>query len=169
LQAVQEVNGLAGVRCGRENGPLVVFQDLQPFVDVAGVILSDFRRDAQIGTEKRGAKLGDQFLHRVAFVAPSLASQGKSVQDVFLGQSSLSFPASSREQWYVSVSRGKERLVVYTDDKQALQEVVAESDDRLSATELVNGKSRLAVDLNRRERDSRKRPPKEREEISHVR
>jgi hypothetical protein len=69
------------------------------------------------------------------------ASQGKSVQDVFLGQSSLSFPATSREQWYVSVSRGKERLVVYSDDKQALKEAVTQSDERLSATEFINGKA----------------------------
>jgi conjugative relaxase-like TrwC/TraI family protein len=105
------------------------------------------------------------------YVVTSHASQGKSVQDVFLGQSSLSFPASSREQWYVSVSRGKERLVVYTDDKKALQEAVAESDERLSATEFINGKAgRLAVELNRRENDSKaKRPPKSREETSHVR
>jgi conjugative relaxase-like TrwC/TraI family protein len=119
---------------------------------------------------ENGWTVGRDFGHLAyGYVVTSHASQGKSVQDVFLGQSSQSFPASSREQWYVSVSRGKERLIVYTDDKKALQEVVAESDDRLSATEFINGNSRLAVDLNRRERDSRKRPPKEREEISHVR
>jgi hypothetical protein len=55
LQAVQEVNRLAGVRCSGEDGPLVVFEDFQPVVDVAGVILANFRRDAEIGTEKRGA------------------------------------------------------------------------------------------------------------------
>lgn len=104
------------------------------------------------------------------YVVTSHTSQGKSVQDVFLGQSSWSFPASSREQWYVSVSRGKERLVVYTDDKKALREAVGQSDERLSATEFINGKSRKAVELNRRERDARpKRPPKEREELIHDR
>jgi conjugative relaxase-like TrwC/TraI family protein len=104
------------------------------------------------------------------YVVTSHASQGKSVQDVFVGQSSLSLPASSLEQWYVSVSRGKERLVVYTDDKKSLREAVAQSDERLSATEFINGKAkRLAIDLNRRERDSKpKRPPKEREGLRHV-
>ena len=36
----------------------------------------------------------------------------------------------------------------YTDDKKALQEAVAESDGRLSATQLITGKSRVAVDLS---------------------
>jgi hypothetical protein len=44
-------------------------------VDVAGVVLANLRRDLQIGTEKRGAKLGDQFFHRVAFVSPSLSAE----------------------------------------------------------------------------------------------
>jgi hypothetical protein len=55
LQSVQEVNSLRRVRCGGENRPLVVFQHLQPIVDVAGVVLANLRRDAQISTEKRGA------------------------------------------------------------------------------------------------------------------
>ena len=107
--------------------------------------------------------------YRLTGRVDDFAGDNMARQDVFLGQSSMSFRASSREQWYVSVSRGKERLVVYTDDKKALQEAVAQSDERLSATELINGKSRLAVELNRRERDSRKLPPKEREERSYVR
>jgi conjugative relaxase-like TrwC/TraI family protein len=105
------------------------------------------------------------------YVATSHASQGKSVDEVFVGQSSLSFPASSREQWYVSVSRAKKRVTVYTDDKEALREAVAHSDERLSATEFINGKaSRRAVELNRREREMNPyRQPKEREGLSNVR
>src|ERR1700685_1120550 len=61
----------------------------------------------------------------------------------------------SREQWYVSVSRAKQRVTIYTDDKQALRKAVMQSDDRPSATEFINGKAkRLGVDLNRRERES---------------
>jgi hypothetical protein len=41
LQAVQEINHLAGVRCSGENRPLVVFRDFQPFVDGAGVVLAN--------------------------------------------------------------------------------------------------------------------------------
>ncbi|QOJ14153.1 MAG: relaxase domain-containing protein [Planctomycetia bacterium] len=74
------------------------------------------------------------------YVVTSHASQGKTVDRVFIGQSSDSFPASSREQFYVSVSRGREQATVYTDDKEALLEAVNRSDDRLTATELLTGR-----------------------------
>lgn len=75
LQAVQEVNGLRRMRCGREDRPLVVFEDLQPILDVAGVVLANLRRDPQIGTEKRGAQLCDQLLEGVPFVSEALAAE----------------------------------------------------------------------------------------------
>jgi ATP-dependent exoDNAse (exonuclease V) alpha subunit len=55
------------------------------------------------------------------YVSTSHSSQGKSVDEVFVGQSSLSFPASSREQWYVSISRAKKRVTVYTDRRPQSQ------------------------------------------------
>lgn len=71
------------------------------------------------------------------YVTTSHASQGKSVQKVLIGQSSTSFPASSREQFYVSASRGKEQAVIYTDNKAELLEAVGRADERLSATEFL--------------------------------
>ena len=76
------------------------------------------------------------------YVITSHASQGKTVQQVFIAQSSKSFPASSREQFYVSVSRGTERATIYTGDKEALREAISQTDERISATELVNGPRR---------------------------
>jgi len=73
------------------------------------------------------------------YVVTSHASQGMTVDRVFVGQSSDSYPASSREQFYVSCSRGRESVTVYTDDKEALLAAVRHSDERLSATELVAG------------------------------
>lgn len=73
------------------------------------------------------------------YVVTSHASQGKTVDRVFVGQSSASFPASSREQFYVSISRAKERAVVFCDSKEALLEAVDRSDERLSATEFIAG------------------------------
>jgi conjugative relaxase-like TrwC/TraI family protein len=73
------------------------------------------------------------------YAATSHASQGKTVQRVFIGQSSKSYPASSREQFYVSVSRASERATIYTDDKEALREAISQTDARLTATEFVNG------------------------------
>ncbi len=71
------------------------------------------------------------------YVTTSHASQGKSVDEVMIAQSADSFGASSREQFYVSASRGKERIRVYTDDLPALRRAVERSTVRTSATELA--------------------------------
>jgi len=105
------------------------------------------------------------------YVVTSHSSQGRTVDEVFLGQSRDSLPASSAEQFYVSASRGKKRVTIYTDDKESLREAISRSDDRLSATEFIKGKaSRRAIDLHRREREVESiRQPGEREGMSHVR
>ena len=72
------------------------------------------------------------------YVVTSHASQGKTVDRVFVGQSSNSFPASSREQFYVSASRARESVTVYTDDRLALREAISHSDERLSAMDLFH-------------------------------
>lgn len=71
------------------------------------------------------------------YCVTSHKSQGTTVDRVFIGASSISRPASSREQFYVSVSRGREQATVYTDDKESLMEAVGQSDERLSATEVL--------------------------------
>ncbi|RMH24239.1 MAG: conjugative relaxase [Planctomycetota bacterium] len=76
------------------------------------------------------------------YCTTSHASQGKTVDRVLIAQSSASFPASSREQAYVSVSRARERATLYTDDRDALLAAVSRSDDRLTATELTGGRAR---------------------------
>jgi ATP-dependent exoDNAse (exonuclease V) alpha subunit len=79
------------------------------------------------------------------YVSTSHSSQGKTVDHVLIGQSAESFPASSREQFYVSVSRGRQQATIYTGDKLALLEAVNRSDDRLTATEFVDRRERVAV------------------------
>jgi conjugative relaxase-like TrwC/TraI family protein len=76
------------------------------------------------------------------YVTTSWSSQGKTVDRVIIGQSADSLPASSREQLYVSVSRGRERATIVTDDKQGLLEAVSRSEARLSATELLADQKR---------------------------
>lgn len=68
----------------------------------------------------------------------SHASQSRSVKDVLIAQSSESLVASSREQFYVSVSRGKERIQLYTDDWRDLQQAVGVSTARKAGLELVD-------------------------------
>ena len=70
---------------------------------------------------------------------------------VLIAQASASFPASSQEQAYVSISRGRKNTTIFTDDKRALLEAVSHSDDRLTATELARGRDHheRAMAINR--------------------
>jgi hypothetical protein len=72
------------------------------------------------------------------YVTTSHSSQGKTVDRVFIAQSSASLAASSREQFYVSASRAREQATIYTDDRAALQAAVARSEEQLTAVELVD-------------------------------
>lgn len=71
------------------------------------------------------------------YVVTSHASQGKTVDQVLIAMGNESMAAASREQFYVSVSRGREAVRLYTDDKAAMMEAVQASGARLSATELM--------------------------------
>lgn len=75
----------------------------------------------------------------------SYGSQGKTFKHVFVAQSSLSFPASSPEQAYVSASRGKEKLSIYTDSKVALKEAVAHIRPARNASDLKQSQPKPAV------------------------
>ena len=70
------------------------------------------------------------------FVVTSHISQGTTVDRAFVAASSLSFPASSPEQMYVSASRAKKRVDIYTDTTDGL----------LQAIERIRAK-RLAIDV----------------------
>jgi hypothetical protein len=65
------------------------------------------------------------------------SSQSKGVDCVFVAESSESFRAADREQFYVSVNRFKKTLTIYTDDKSQLLEAVRKSSHRLSALDLA--------------------------------
>jgi conjugative relaxase-like TrwC/TraI family protein len=71
------------------------------------------------------------------YCTTSHASQGKTVDRVFIAQGAKSFPASSMEQFYVSVSRGRESVQIFTDDKEGLLEAVTSSAARKSASEIA--------------------------------
>jgi hypothetical protein len=72
------------------------------------------------------------------YVVTSHASQGSTVDRVLIGQSSESFPASSQEQFYVSVSRARKSCVIYCDRKRALLDAVSRRDERITATEFLS-------------------------------
>lgn len=85
-----------------------------------------------------GSKLPANYGHfAFGYVMTSHSSQGKTTDKIIISQSSLSGRASSIEQFYVSVSRGKQAVSIYTDDKAELMQAVSQSTQRMSATELL--------------------------------
>ncbi|MGN7822916.1 MobF family relaxase [Chitinophaga sp. 22536] len=86
-------------------------------------------------------KLAKDFGHiEHAHCMTSHGSQGKTVDRVFIAQNAATFPATDLKQFYVSVSRGRESVAIYTDDKTALLEHASDMGDRQSALELLSEK-----------------------------
>ena len=84
------------------------------------------------------------------YVDTSHASQGKTVDRVFISEGTESLRAANRAQRYVSVSRGRESVKVYTDDKDALKEAVQKNPERMSVSEMMRGKKeRPRLDMRR--------------------
>ena len=75
------------------------------------------------------------------YVDTSHASQGKTVDRVFIGVGDESLKAANRAQWYVSVSRGRESVKIYTEDAEALKSAVQKSPERMSVSEMMKGES----------------------------
>jgi conjugative relaxase-like TrwC/TraI family protein len=69
------------------------------------------------------------------YAVTSHATQGKTVDEVLLVASSRSLPAINQEQFYVSISRGRERCQIFTDDSELLRSHVTRSSARLAAVE----------------------------------
>ena len=85
---------------------------------------------------KNGWTIDSQFGHIAnGFVSTSHASQGRTVQDVFISESSESFGAASSEQFYVSASRGKQTARIYTNSKEDLRSAIQASSANLTASE----------------------------------
>ena len=71
------------------------------------------------------------------YAVTSHAAQGKTVDAVLVVASSRSLPAVHQEQFYVSISRGRERCQVFTDDADLLRSHVTHSSARLAAVEAM--------------------------------
>jgi conjugative relaxase-like TrwC/TraI family protein len=99
--------------------------------------VAGFTRDGGIKLEN-GWVIPKDFGHMThGYATTSHSSQGKSVDRVLVAQGSESFTATHREQFYVSVSRGKESVTLYTDNKAQLREEIQESGRRMSAVEMM--------------------------------
>ena len=73
------------------------------------------------------------------YASTSVSAQGLTVTNVLLAMGAESVPAMSREQFYVSVSRGKRRVSIYVDDLPAVKAAVTISSAKPTAIDLVRG------------------------------
>jgi len=91
---------------------------------------------------ENGQVVSDNFAHLAhGYVTTSYVAQGKTVQHVIVAEGAESFPAGNREQFYVSVSRGRISATIVTTDKEGLFETVLRSSQRLSALDLPDEQS----------------------------
>jgi ATP-dependent exoDNAse (exonuclease V) alpha subunit len=81
------------------------------------------------------------------YVDTSYAAQGKTVDRVFIATGNESLAAAGKQQWYVSVSRGREACKVYVDSKEDVRDAIAKKGERMSAVELVgkNHRERASI------------------------
>lgn len=85
-----------------------------------------------------GYTLSKAFRHFTqGYVLTSYAAQGKSVDKVIIVYNSFPFEIALMEQFYVAVSRGKENIAIYTDNKAELLRGVSLSAARTTAMSLV--------------------------------
>jgi conjugative relaxase-like TrwC/TraI family protein len=70
------------------------------------------------------------------YVATSHASQSRTVDHVLISMGKEGLGAAGREQFYVSVSRGRKSAMVYTDDAGLLRRAVQRGDERHSARDV---------------------------------
>lgn len=81
------------------------------------------------------------------YCVTSQKAQGKTVDRVFIAVDSCSGQAANLKQFYVSASRGREQLRIYTDDVDWLRDQIMKAGTRTAALELVEG-----IDFGRRHR-----------------
>ena len=99
--------------------------------------IKGFTQEGHIELENGQTLSKDYRNFTLGYYRTSYSSQGKDADDVFIAQSSVSFAASNEKQFYVSASRGIERCLIYTDDKEALKWAALQDANRMSASEIV--------------------------------
>jgi conjugative relaxase-like TrwC/TraI family protein len=90
---------------------------------------------------KNGWVVEQNYAHiDLGYVVTSHAAQGKDRQVAIAAMGSQSIPAINAKQFYVTVSRGSEDVVLYVDNKQSVRRAIERSGEQLSATELIKPK-----------------------------
>jgi conjugative relaxase-like TrwC/TraI family protein len=107
------------------NGELVTVQKLRPDGSLAV--------EGTGGTRKTLAPTQRVFVR--GYAVTSYGSQGKTVDTVLIADANNE-AATNANQWYVSISRARKKVIVFTPDKTALREHIQRTGDRELALEL---------------------------------
>lgn len=99
------------------------------------VTVKSVRRDGRIKLTDGRMMPADFKLFTHGYCVTSPAAQGKTADHVYVAMDAASGQAANLKQFYVSASRGRERVQIYTDDREALREAVGRSGNRVSAGE----------------------------------
>jgi conjugative relaxase-like TrwC/TraI family protein len=113
------------------------------------VTVKTVHADGRIGLTD-GRVLDKNFRQFVrGYAITSYASQGKSVDYVLFSDSAVK-AATNNQQWYVTISRGKKGIHIFTCDKQGLRENITRGGERPLAVDIVPSwvTNRLAWRLN---------------------
>jgi conjugative relaxase-like TrwC/TraI family protein len=94
-----------------------------------------------------------QRLFNRGYAVTSYASQGKTVDTVLLADAANP-GATNRNQWYVAISRGRKRALVFTSDKDGLRASIQRTGDRRLALEL-NARAGAPMETPRQQVGSR--------------
>jgi conjugative relaxase-like TrwC/TraI family protein len=101
------------------------------------VIVKSVRANGEI--ELADGRVLDQSFREFlpGYAVTSYGSQGKTVDYVLFSDSTIK-PATNAQQWYVTISRGRRGIRIFTPDKQQLRENVTRSGHRPLAMDLVS-------------------------------
>jgi conjugative relaxase-like TrwC/TraI family protein len=119
--------------------------------------IAGFPDDGKIQLDNGWVIAADAGHFRHGYVETSFGSQGSTVQRAILAMSSASLPATNQEQMYVSSSRAKERMTLYTDSKEDVREAVQRSSKKLLASDMPADKPAQARDRQHRQHDQKRR------------
>ena len=92
----------------------------------------------------------DIYHFKHGYAETSHSSQSKTVQDVFVSMSDLSFAATNEQAFYVAASRGTHSVSIYTSDKKELKSAIVKSGERLTAREVADDHERQLLQRKQR-------------------
>jgi ATP-dependent exoDNAse (exonuclease V) alpha subunit len=115
--------------------------------------IEKFTKDGDI-VLNNGWVVAKEFGHIAhGYCVTNFGAQGKtSKHRVLVAHSDKSLPATTKEGFYVACSRARHSVGIFCDSKESLKEAIGISNERITATELVNqtARAREVVDLHRR-------------------